>query len=78
MAINLYRALNQNNVPQDLKQLIDGRFATTIRGTFFEGRYLVGFALDEQRYPIDPFGGRYVYNSQSGEVRSNTRGYEAW
>jgi hypothetical protein len=78
MAMNLYRALNHNEIPKDLRQLVDERFATTVRGTFFEGRYLVGFALDEQGYPVDPFGNRYTYNSQTGEVRSNTRGYEAW
>ena len=78
-SLSLYRAMNQNQNPGDLRDLISGSYLlTSPTGTLFEKHFLDSYSTDARGYPIDPFGHRYQYDPQNGEVWSNTQGYEKW
>jgi hypothetical protein len=78
MSIQLYHMLN-GRYPADLKELLTKRFLMpTKEGTIFSDQYLKSRALDQNGYPVDPFGQRYLYNPALGRVTSSTRGYENW
>lgn len=77
-SIQLYFVLN-NKPPEDLKDLIRKRFLIpTKEGTIFNDQYLRALTLDNEGYPIDPFGNRYSYKSKDGRISSTTKGYEKW
>lgn len=78
MAIRVYRMVNER-YPEDLKALVNKRFILTVReDTIFTQEYLRTLAVDEEGYPLDPFGNRYRYDPMSGYVASATEGYENW
>jgi type II secretory pathway pseudopilin PulG len=78
LSIQLYRVLN-GRYPVHLKELLSKRFLMpTKEGTIFGDHYLRAHALDQNGYPIDPFGQRYHYNASLGRVASSTSGYENW
>lgn len=77
-SIQLYVLLN-NKPPEDLKDLLGKRYLIpTKEGTIFNDQYLKALALDNEGYPIDPFGNRYSYEPKEGRVSSTTEGYEKW
>ena len=78
MSVRLFHALNERN-PENLPDLLTKRFLLpAIEGTMFSDQYLKTQALDAQGYPVDPFGHRYQYIPDAGQVSSTTRGYEQW
>ena len=77
-AVQVY-VLTQQRIPADIRDLLRERFVFPIKeGTVFTDQYLKTSALDEEGYPIDPFGNRYGYEPSPGRVYSTTRGYEKW
>lgn len=42
------------------------------------GSFVGSMTTDEEGWPLDPFGNRYVYNAATGGVHSSTEGYEKW
>lgn len=77
-AIQLYTLLN-TRPPEDLKELLGKRYLIPTKdGTIFNDQYLKTLALDNEGYPIDPFGNRYIYDPKDGRVSSKTKGYEGW
>lgn len=89
-AINAYRALNRNRNPESLKALLTERYIVPKdkqepmeqkylkQARLFERHYLDVYTLDQEGYPIDPFGKRYRYDPKTGDVISGTKGYESW
>jgi hypothetical protein len=78
MSVRLYHALHER-YPRDVKELLTtGYLVPTKQGTIFRDRYLEAQALDQDGYPVDPFGHRYRYDSTRGRVTSSTEGYEQW
>lgn len=89
-AMNAYRAFNRNRNPESLKALITEKYIAPKdkqepmeqkyleQARLFERHYLDIYTLDQEGYPIDPFGNRYRYDSKTGDVALGTEGYEAW
>ena len=71
--ILLYKLLNREN-PSSLGALISERYAVASG----ELPYLDNVYRDADGEIIDPFGNGYIYETQSGWVRSSTKGYEQW
>lgn len=44
----------------------------------FSGKFVEAANLDDEGYPLDPFGNRYGYAPESGRVWSTTPGYAGW
>ncbi|MBI3607704.1 MAG: hypothetical protein HY207_07040 [Nitrospirae bacterium] len=78
MSVRLFHALNERN-PGNITDLLTQKLLfPTSEGTFFSDSYLQAQALDNQGYPVDPFGHRYRYGQERGSVSSTTKGYEQW
>lgn len=78
MSLELYKILT-NQYPEDLRILLKKRYMFPVKdNTFFEREYLESTALDEEGYPLDPFGNRFRYDPKAGKVFSSTEGYEKW
>jgi type II secretory pathway pseudopilin PulG len=77
-AVTVYVLIN-HRIPSDLKYLMRERVIIPVReDTIFTTEYLKTLAVDEEGYPVDPFGNRYAYDSATGRVSSTTEGYEEW
>ncbi len=84
-SIKLFKMLNGRN-PRSLNELIEQNVMLPARigkgpysgPVFFNQKYLEMEAIDSQGYLLDPFGNHYTYDAIQGEVKSSTKGYEAW
>ena len=77
-ALLYFEIINQRR-PQDLQELVRKKFIEPARqDTFFERHYLEPNAVDNEGRILDPFGGVYRYDSNTGHVTSETRGYQDW
>lgn len=78
LLINLHRELN-GAYPKDLKIFLKMpySFGTSDKIIFGE-KFIDTIGLDKEGYPVDPFGSRLFYDTQSGAVRSITKNYENW
>lgn len=83
-AINNY-ALYNKKLPGTLKDLFEKKAASpkhSIEGAEFNiefhGKYIEGMTMDNDGFPLDPFGNRYSFDAKTGMVRSTTNGYETW
>ncbi len=78
LTIKLFTVMNRR-YPSDIKELTRGRYSIALpEGDFFEEEYIRGLKLDEEGNILDPFGNPYSYDPQTGKIRSQTPGYEAW
>lgn len=78
LSLKLYQLLHDKN-PQDLRTLLTEEVNfMPYSGGLFKKRYLESVRSDKDNFPLDPFGNRFVYRPYIGEVRSSTKGYEAW
>lgn len=41
-------------------------------------KYVESLKSDKEGFPLDPFGNRFMYRPDTGEVKSGTKGYKAW
>lgn len=78
LVLELYRAL-YHRYPDDIRLL---EKAGVVR--FYQPKeplqekYLKFLSIDDEGYPLDPFGQRYFYRVETGEIYSRTPGYESW
>jgi len=72
-AVELYITLNKA-FPQDLKLLTTEKYTLGNKSAL----YLSGIHVDAEKYPIDTFGHRFVYDPKTGKVQPGTKGYEVW
>ena len=82
-AVNAYRAQHGNRRPESLRVLSTEKYIIrkaekTPEAGPAGGNYLRVSALDDEGYPVDPFGNRYRYDPKTGDVGSGTEGYESW
>lgn len=68
-AVRLYKKTHQKN-PASLMSAMSVNYA------FSAPRWTI--AMNQKGMLIDPFGGHYAYNANSGWVRSGTKKYSAW
>ncbi|HEX9758691.1 MAG TPA: type II secretion system protein [Nitrospiria bacterium] len=79
VSINVYRAWNRNQNPENLRKLITESYLwPSPSGTLFKRYYLEASSTDSEGHLLDPFGRRYHYEPKTGEVWSGTEGYEKW
>ena len=83
-SIALFKMLN-NRLPQSLQELMERKVmlpgrtgADQYSASFFTMEYLVPHTVDAEKNILDPFDNAYRYDPKGGEVRSTTKGYEAW
>ena len=75
-AVQVY-VLTQKRIPAGLRDLMKEKYILSTReGTIFTTEYLRAVSMDEDGYPIDPFGNRYGYDPSNGRVYSTTEGYD--
>ena len=82
-AVNGYRAQHGNRRPESLQVLTTEKYIVQKderdpQAKPLERHYLEVYAVDEEGYPVDPFGNRYRYDPKTGDVGSGTAGYEYW
>ena len=82
-AVNAYRAEHGNQSPENLRVLSAEKYIiqqdeNTPQAGPAGRNYLTVSALDEEGYPVDPFGNRYRYDPKTGDVASETEGYGSW
>lgn len=75
--VELYHAL-QRHYPADLRNLILQKYLLPVNDRIISGDYLIAQSLDEDGNLLDPFGNRYRYDPATGQVASETKGYERW
>jgi len=78
LVLQLYRALYRR-YPDDIRLLEKVgvvRFYQPERP--LQEKYLKFLSIDAEGYPLDPFGRRYFYGPETGEIRSRTPGFESW
>ena len=83
-SIELFKMLNNRN-PEDINELLENEVMLPARigkegptGSIFVHKYLMLQATDAKGNIIDPFGNPFSYDAWRGEVKSTTKGYEAW
>jgi competence protein ComGC len=83
-AVNLYVMINKRR-PSSLRQLLAEKALLAKKDIesneyriMMIGSYVEGMTADLEGYPLDPFGGRYSYDPETGMVHPSTRGYESW
>ena len=78
LAISLYYILYKT-YPDNIEELIDKVYEIRdYKGSALRGKFLSHLKYSSEGKLKDPFGKIYVYNSQSGVVKSQTVKYKDW
>lgn len=78
LSVEHYRIIN-GKLPEDLLALLNQDFTFKIsNGIIVRSKFLKPFRVDKEKYLLDPFMNRYIYNHRMGRVSSQTKGYESW
>jgi len=72
-SIELYLTLNKS-YPENLKVLTTSDYSLGAK----RSKYLAGVTVDKDDFPVDPWGKRFMYDSQDGRVICMTKGYDTW
>jgi len=70
-SLELYMML-EGRYPEDLREL-NKRCAALKDSSLYERSYLEYQLQDEEGYPIDPYGRRFIYNSKTGRVERGAK-----
>lgn len=70
-SLELYIIL-EGRYPEDLRELDRGYLAIK-ENNLYGRKYLELQAQDEQGYPIDPYGRRFIYDSKTGKVEGGIK-----
>ncbi len=79
-SLTLFR-LTRNRYPKSLTELVTTDIVfphSDPREDVFKGKYLDHYSVGEKGDILDPFGLPYLYNTATGEVRSQKKGFENW
>ncbi|MFC1855794.1 type II secretion system protein GspG [Thermodesulfobacteriota bacterium] len=77
-SIKLYKMLN-SKYPESLEEMTQNDYIMPYsEDSIIEGTYLIPNAVDENGIPLDPFGNKYGYNRENGEIKCLTKGYKGW
>jgi type II secretory pathway pseudopilin PulG len=85
MSVTLFKMLNNRN-PDSLKEMVEKKVMLPARigpdkytdPIFLKESYLMEYATDKEGNIIDAFDNPFTYDAAKGEVRTTTKGYEAW
>jgi len=73
--INLFKVVESRN-PKNLAELAHGIYR--FPGDNETRKYLSNVPFDEKGGLVDPFGNGFIYDFETGWVRSSSSGYEIW
>ena len=73
----MYKNLH-GKYPDDLKVVLDKSYRLGEQKGIFQQEHLKTISRSNNGYPIDPFGKRYLYDSENGKIRSQTEKYKEW
>lgn len=78
LSLKLYQLFHEK-YPEDIRTLLTEQVnLMTYSGAVLKKKYVESVRSDKEGFPIDPFGNRFVYRPDIGEVRSGTKEYEKW
>jgi hypothetical protein len=78
-AVIIFYYAKHKKYPEDLKEMSEkGYIEFSPESAVVRKEHLRLLSVDKEGYPLDPFGNRYVYDKNAGEVISGTKGYEKW
>lgn len=78
LSVSLYRILNEE-YPDSIEILVNRPYDIgSGKGPVLKGKFLKNSKYDKAGRLKDPFGNIFIYNSQTGVVKSNTEGYNNW
>ncbi len=69
-SLELYMIV-EGHYPVDLRAL-NKSYNLSAEDSLYERRYLELQAQDKEGYPVDPYGRRFIYNSEKGTVKRRT------
>src|SRR3989304_4966123 len=78
-AIGFYH-ITKGKLPESLRQLAQEKVVVPTQDTpiAMDWPYIHGMAVDKEGYLLDPFGNRYIYDPNTGRIKTETKGYEIW
>jgi type II secretory pathway pseudopilin PulG len=78
LSLRLYHLFN-NRYPDDIRRLLAEKIdMMPYSGAALKKKYVESVGTDNEGFPQDPFGNRFLYRADLGEVKSQTKGYENW
>ena len=76
-AIILYITLNRR-YPASLRDMVREGYTLPTGSGLIKYKYIEGMAVDNDGNLLDTFGAPFTYASETGWVKSSTKGYESW
>ena len=78
-AIGFYH-ITKGKLPDSLRQLTQEKVVVPTQDApiAMDWPYIQGMAVDKEGYLLDPFGNRYIYDPNTGRIKTETKGYEIW
>ena len=76
-AVILYITLNRR-YPASLRDMVREGYTLPTGSGLIKYKYIEGMAVDKDGNLLDTFGAPFTYESQTGWVKSSTKGYESW
>ena len=70
-SLELY-SITEGRYPKDLKEL-NKRVIRVKKDSLYGRRYLELQSQDEEGYPVDSYGRRFIYDSETGKIRRGSR-----
>ncbi len=67
-SLELYRIL-EDRYPEDLKEL-NKKYIGPGEDSLYGRKYLEGERQDEEGYPVDPYGRKFIYDNITGKIRT--------
>lgn len=78
-AVIIFYYGSHGKFPEDLQEMRQkGYIEFSPESAVVRKAHLQLLSADKEGYPLDPFGNRYVYDKNAGDVISGTKGYEKW
>lgn len=78
LSLKLYQMFN-DSYPGDIRELLTREVnMMSYSGSVLKKKYVESVRADREGFPLDPFGNRFVYRPDIGEVRSGTKEYKSW
>ena len=76
-AVILYITLNRR-YPASLRDMVREGYTLPTGSGLIKYKYIEGMAVDKDGNLLDTFGAPFTYESETGWVKSSSKGYESW
>ena len=78
LSLKLYE-LFHNKYPEDIRSLLTEEVnMMPYSSAVLKKKYIESVRSDNEGFPLDPFGNKFVYRADRGEIKTQTKGYENW